>query len=415
MNKKLVTKKITKCRVCKSSNLVDLYSLGNQYINNFIKKDDLHKCIKAPLTMVFCNKCTLVQLKHNAPQELLYSGYYWYRSGVTSTMKIALKDIVKDIYKKIKLSKNDIVLDLGSNDGTLLRAYKRKNLITVGFEPAKNLLKEGKKGIDYFFNDFWDFKIFQNKFKRKAKVITAIGMFYDMEDPNKFINDASKALDKNGIFVAQLMCLKNMLDSNDVGNICHEHLEYYSLKSLDYLFNKNNMEIFDISINNINGGSYRIYARNIDSKVDFKGSKIRLNKIRKIEKNINNISIHKNFYNRIVENKKKCINFINKELKKGKKIWIYGASTKGNVILQFYELSKKQIISAAERSPWKWGKYTVGSMIKCVSEVEARKAQPDYFLVLPYAFFDEFYNREKKWRARGGKFIVPIPKFKVIK
>ena len=415
MNKKLVTKKISKCRVCKSNKLQDLYSLGNQYVNNFIEKGNLKKSIKAPLNMIFCKNCTLVQLKHNAPQELLYSGYYWYKSGVTNTMKQALKDIVDDINKKVEINKDDIVLDLGSNDGTLLRSYKNKNIIKVGFEPATNLAKEGKNGVDFFFNDFWDCKKYFKKFKRKAKVITAIGMFYDMEDPNKFINDASKALDDEGVFVAQLMCLKNMLDSNDVGNICHEHLEYYSLKSLEFLFKKNNMEIFDISINDINGGSYRIYARNIGSKVKIRGSLKRLNKVKLSEKLINNISIHKKFYKRILDNKKKCVDFINKEVAKGKKIWIYGASTKGNVILQFYGLSGKQITGAAERSPWKWGKYTVGSMIKCVSENEARKSQPDYFLVLPYAFFKEFYTREKKWRANGGTFIVPLPKFRIVK
>jgi len=206
-----------------------------------------------------------------------------------------------------------------------------------------------------------------------------------------------------------------MLDNNDVGNICHEHLEYYSFASLEYLFNKNGLEIIDIEVNDVNGGSYRIFARKQGATTTpAKGAAERIKKIKKEEENLSDKQMFKDFFNRLEENKWKCVNFIKQEISRGKKVWIYGASTKGNVILQYYGLDHTIIEAASERSPWKWGKYTVGTMIPCVSEEEARKAQPDYFIVLPYAFIDEFYRREKEWREKGGKFIVPLPEFRIV-
>jgi len=407
----IITRKT--CRICNSSKLIKLYSLGNLYISNFLKLGE--KGTKAPLEMIMCDHCKLVQLKHTAPQEILYARYYWYRSGVTDTMKRALRDITQEIENNIPLRKGDVVLDIGSNDGTLLRTYTRKGLIKVGVEPALNLAKLGKEDLNIFINDFWDIKTYKENIDKKAKVITAIGMFYDMEDPGKFIKDISLALDKDGIFITQLMCLKNMLDTNDVGNICHEHLEYYSLKTLKYLFEKNNLEIIDIKHNKVNGGSYRLFCRLIGGSVKpLTGAKTRLKKFYSSEKGLDLVKTHINFFKRIEENKKKTVNFIKSEVKKGKKIWIYGASTKGNTILQFFGINNQLIKGASERSSDKWGKVTIGTNIPIYSEEIARKEKPDYFLVMPYAFIKEFYKREKKWLKTGGKFILPLPKFKIL-
>jgi len=403
------------CRLCNSDKIIPVFSLGVQYVNNFIKKEDREKFIKSPLELILCQNCSLLQLKHTAPQELLYARFYWYKSGVTETMRNALRDITSKAEKMLSLKKGDVALDIGSNDGTLLRAYNVPGLLLAGVEPADNLAEEGKRGIDYFIHDFWNYSSYNKTVGKKAKIITAIGMFYDMEDPNQFIEDIAKSLSDEGIFIAQLMCLKNMLDKNDVGNICHEHLEYYSFSSLEYLFSRHGLEIFDVEINEVNGGSYRLYARLKDSKVNTpKGSEERIKKVREDEKDFNGIKPYMDFFKRIGENKKQCVEFIKKEVVKGKKVWIYGASTKGNTILQYYGLDNTLIEGASERSPWKFGRYTIGSMIPIFSEEDAYKANPDYFLVLPYAFFDEFYKREEKWRKKGGKFIVPLPEFRVV-
>ncbi len=407
------TTAISKCRVCGSRELVDLYSLGDLYISDFVEKKD--QGIKAPLEMVMCTGCSLVQLRHTAPQEILYSRFYWYRSGVTETMRNALRNITDSIEKRMPLEAGNVVVDIGSNDGTMLRTYQVPGLVTVGVEPASNLAEEGKKGLTHFINDFWTIANYEKAVPKKAKVITAIGMFYDMEDPNQFIRDAALALEKDGMFVAQLMCLKNMLDTNDVGNICHEHLEFYSLSSLEHLFDRNGFALVDIEHNLVNGGSYRVYAcLKGATPPAIEGAAERLKKYREEEKGLDKREAHDAFFRRVEENKRKCVDFIKAETAKGKTVWVYGASTKGNTILQYYGLDHSMIEGAAERSPEKWGKVTVGTGIPIVSEADARARKPDYFLVLPYAFFDEFYKREDAWRKTGGQFIVPLPEFRVV-
>lgn len=387
------------CRLCGSAKLSPVLSLGNLYVSTFVKsKKD--KITKAPLELVFCEHCTLLQLKHTAPQELLYSRHYWYYSRINPVILKDLKEITKVAQKLVTLKKGDMVLDIGANDGTLLLHYP-KNLIRVGCEPAKNLLPALKKVTPHVIGDFWNYANWQKKFgDKKAKVITAIGMFYDMEDPNQFIRDSVKALDEKGVFIAQLMCLAPMLQKNDIGNICHEHLEYYSFESLKFLFEKNGLEIFKIEENSINGGSYRIFARHFK-----KGSITFKEKFTKKD--------YKDFFGRINKSKESCVEFIKKETQKGKVIYGYGASTKGNTILQYYGLDSRLIKGVADKSPEKWGKYTVGTYIPVVTEKEAR-AKADYFLVLPWAFFDTFYKREKAWLKKGGKFIVPLPHFKIV-
>jgi len=395
----------TTCRLCESSRLIDVFSLEEQYINDFVPESKINKGIKAPLDLILCKKCSLLQLRHTAPQELLYARYYWYRSGVTDTMRLALRNITEQIESMVSLIEGDVVLDIGANDGTLLASYEVEGIKRVGCEPADNLIDHLKENSDYVMHDFWDYDQYTKMGKAqdfgRARVITAIGMFYDLEHPNKFIGDAAKALTEDGIFVAQLMCLASMLEKNDIGNICHEHLEYYSLESLKYLFEKNSLEIFKIEENDVNGGSYRIFARH------YKGTGIPFDE----KYTLQDI---KDFAQRIEKNKTDCVSFIKQQVEKGKTVYVYGASTKGNVILQYYGLEKSLITAASERSPEKWGKYTIGTWIPIVSEEEARKAQPDYFLVLPWAFFPEFYEREKEWREKGGKFIVPLPKFRVV-
>ena len=399
-------KKVKKCLLCKGSNLVSLFNVGNLFVSNFVKKKEIKKGIKSPLNLLYCKNCTLIQLSHIAPQELMYRRFYWYKSGVTKIMKDALKNIYSESLKHINLKKSDVVLDIGANDGTLLKYYKRNGFRTIGCEPANNLKKELRLNCDHVINNFWSYKelnqILTKKKLKKPKIITAIGMFYDLEEPNKFISDAAKSLDDNGIFIAQLMCLKSMIKQNDLGNICHEHIEFYSLKSLKYLFENNGMEIFKIEENDINGGSYRIYCRK------YKKGSIKLN-------SENVLSLMKKFVSRVKKNKRDIVSFVNKQLKKNKKIFLYGASTKGNTFLQYYNLDRKKIPYAAERTPAKWGRYTIRTGIKIIPENEARNLNPDYFLVTPWAFIKEFIKREKNWLKGGGKFIVPFPKLKIIK
>ncbi|MFH1325769.1 MAG: GDP-mannose 4,6-dehydratase [archaeon] len=389
---------IEKCRVCGSYNLERLFSLGDLHISTFIDRPG-DSIGKAPLTLVWCNNCTLVQLEHTAPQELMYSGHYWYRSGLNQVIINDLKEITEVGRDMADLKSGDMVLDIGANDGTLLSFYP-KEVIRVGCEPAKNLIEGMKKNSEIVIPDFWNYDKYKHLFEnQKAKIITAIGMFYDMDDPNQFIRDAVKALDENGIFIAQLMTSKPMLEKNDVGNICHEHIEYYSYESLKYLFEKNGLEIFKVEENSINGGSYRLFARHYKTgSIDY-------------QENITKKS-YLDLADRIEKNKQECVEFIRKIVSEGKKVYGYGASTKGNTILQDYGLDGRLITGIAEISEEKFGKYTVGSNIPIISEEEAKR-NADYFLVLPYAFRESFIKREHEWIQSGGKFIFVTPKLEV--
>lgn len=428
---------ITKCRACHSEDLTPLFSLGDQYVSNFVD-DPEDKGILCPISLVLCNNCTLVQLKHTAPQDFMYSRFYWYRSGVTQLMRDALADVVRAAESSVSLRPDDIVLDIGSNDGTLLRAYT-KPCIKVGVEPATNLVVEGSKGIDLLINDFWSDDAFCSgldsyelwkSYPRygvpgefpKAKVITACGMFYDLPDPNQFIEDISRMLAPDGVFIAQLMCLKNMLNVNDVGNLAHEHLEFYSLRSLDYLFGKYGLEIYDIETNQVNGESYRLFVRHKEvrsyqPKPPYQSidAMTRVNAARIAEHGLDQKEFYYNFFAKLIYQRNLVQQYVRKQVEQGKRVWVLGASTKGNVILQFLGLDRSLIEGASERSPEKWGKYTVGTGIPIYSEEDARKANPDFFLILPYAFKSEIMAREQEWHEQGGKrFIIPLPQMELV-
>lgn len=405
----------TTCRVCGWSDLTFLFSLGEQYVSDFPEFPAKPSSGKVPIDLELCRDCGLVQAKHTAPQDFLYTRFYWYRSGVTQTMRDALRNVSEDIEDLMDLQSGDIVLDIGSNDGTLLRSYSIGDLHLVGVEPATNLAEEGQQGITTFIPEFWSKEVYQERVPQKAKVITALGMFYDLEDPNQFVADIAECLADDGLFVAQLMCLQNMIDLGDVGNFAHEHLEFYSLASLDYLYIRHDLQIIDVETNNVNGQSYRIYARKVGSSIKPKlGAKDRAKRIVSAESSLEDLHYYQEFFDRIEENKRVVVEFIEDAVANGKNVWVYGASTKGNVILQYYGLDCRLISGAAERSPEKWGRVTVGSNIPIRSEKEAREAKPDYFLVLPYTFIDEFVEREAEFLARGGHFIVPLPEMRII-
>jgi NDP-4-keto-2,6-dideoxyhexose 3-C-methyltransferase len=393
------TKEINKCRVCGSDKLEELFSVGDLYLSTFVEKEGDH-IGHAPMDLVWCDNCTLVQLKHTAPQELMYSGYYWYKSGLNKIIIDDLKEITEVASDMVDLKEGDVVLDIGANDGTLLSFYSDR-VVRVGCEPATNLIEDLKKNCEVVIDKFWEIDNYKEKMEdKKVKVITAIGMFYDMDDPGQFIRDAAAVLDENGVFIAQLMTSKKMIEINDLGNICHEHLEFYSYESLKHLFEKNGLEIFMVQENGINGGSYRLFARHLDKgSIDY-------------NEDIDKESYLK-FGERIKKNKEECVKLIKKLKDEGKKIYVYGASTKGNTILQYFGLDKKLIKGAAEIHPEKIGKFTVGTSIPIINEEEAKK-DADYFLVLPFAFRDNFIKREEEWLNRGGKFIFCTPKVEIV-
>ena len=418
-------KTIEKCRVCGSNKLTPILSLGEMYVSNFFDKPDNSKGICAPLELVLCNAndggCSLLQLKHTVDCEDMYRNY-WYRSGINKSMTDELNHIVNHCESVVPLKAGDYVIDIGANDGTLLRSYKNKSIKTIGYEPAINLKQYNQEGTTKIISDFFNHAAWQKEFgnTEKAKVITAIGMFYDLDDPNTFVADIVKCLDDDGVFVIQMMYLPMALEKNAFDGICHEHLEYYSLSSLEFLLKRHGLEIFDVEMReNVNEGSLRTLIRKagkgLNLNVTVEGTK-RLNDLRAKEKSmgLNDKPVYDALVNRVMDAKNKSVELIRKEVAAGKKVHGYAASTKGNTTLQFYGLGPKDITAIADRNPVKFGTYAAGTLIPVISEAESRAEKPDYYFVLAWHFLPEFLEREKDYLKAGGKFIVPMPEFKVI-
>lgn len=420
MNKKKY-KTIENCRICNSSKLVPILNLGELYLSNFIDIQNQIKQIKAPLELVLCNgDCKLIQLRHTVSADEMFKEY-WYLSGINDSMKTELRHIVKSIENLVKFKNDDHIIDIGANDGTLLRFYTNKEVKTIGFEPALNLQKLNSKGTYKIISDFFSFEKWENFFPNKnAKVITAIGMFYDLDDPNTFVSNIEKILSDDGLFVIQMMYLPLFIEKNAFDGICHEHLEYYSLFSLEYLLSKYNLCVVGLEIREkINEGSARFYITKKSSSnkinLDKKFIKI-LNQYRKKETilKLDDNHIYKTLITNINKSKDLTVSFLRSERLKGKLIHGYAASTKGNTTLQYYGITSEIIEAIADRNPEKWGKLTAGSNIPVISEAQSRLKKPDYYFVLAWHFIDSFVQREIEFLRRGGKFIISMPEFKII-
>ena len=415
----MILKPRTTCRICNSTQLSTIMSLGEQHIAAYTPRDSDPNPVldKFPLELIRCTEfdCGLVQLRHSTPGDVLYERYF-YRSGINKTMTENLKEIAMQAISKVELQDNDIVLDIGCNDGTLLKNYQGKNLRSVGIDPAKNMAEFSKEcGADIIV-DYFNSKSFTDHYSNeKAKIITSISMFYDLEDPNQFVSDIVNILAKEGVWVIELKYLPTMIFQNAFDNIVHEHIEYYHFSVIEYMLKKHGLKAVDVSLNDSNGGSIRVFVKHANQLVDENSEKHLLD-LRSSEKklNLNTAQPYEEFFQKCKELKSKTMSFIKNEVRNGKKIHAYGASTKGNTILQYYELDNKLIDAIADRNPDKWYRKTIGTNLEIISEEKSRSLKPDYFLILPWHFLEEFREREQDFFKNGGKFIVPLPDFKII-
>lgn len=423
-NTKTKLEKITERRTCRISGekTTPLFSLGKLYLSDFIEIDQSPKYEPVELEMRLAPRSGLVQLTHTVPGNIMYQKY-WYKSGTNATMTNELMGIAKRAQELMSLKPGDVFLDIGCNDGTLL-SFVEKNIVRIGFDP-NDFKSESSKYADIIVNNYFSFREYQKTShgNKKAKVITSIAMFYDLENPNSFVQDVKNTLDKNGLWIIQMSYLPLMLKQLAFDNICHEHLEYYTLESLKFLLEKNGLSVVDCELNDINGGSFRIYIRHKNANpTDFSTApyrdvaNTRVESILAYERGLGlkKKKIYMDFWKDINALRTETVAFIKKEKKKGKSIWGYGASTKGNTLLQWFGLDSTLIDGIAERSPAKFRLKTAGTNIPIFSEEEMRKANPDYLLVLPWHFINEFKKRESAFLQKGGKLIVPCPKFEVI-
>jgi len=406
------------CRICGSKALTPVADLGEHYIGGVLASADGTAFIKrkVPLQLVRCDPgidqeaCGLVQMRHTVPPKVLYHMYF-YQSGINQSMRDNLRTIAALAREFQKLQPGDLVLDIGCNDGTLLQSYEIEGLRLLGIDPSDVALMAREKGLQVV-NDFFSAQAFHSAYPDdKPKVITSISMFYDLENPHAFVKDIAEILHERGVWILEQSYLPSMLKMNSFDTICHEHLEYYSLAALERLFSEHGLEILDVHLNEVNGGSFRLvvgHAGRIQPPQEAT-NRVQELRIREFEMALETDRPYAEFRSQVGKIKTDLITFLKKAKAEGKLVHGYGASTKGNTTLQYCGITPDLVPAIADRNPRKWGHYTIGTNIKIISEDDSRKAKPDYYLVLPWHFMDEFRKREQDFLQRGGRFLIPMP------
>ena len=400
-----------------------MLSLGNQRIAGaFADPNGSQPVSRAiPLELVRCDMtrnqeaCGLIQTRHTVPGAILYSSY-WYRSGINRTMTENLHGIAQGAEAIVGLESGDLVVDIGCNDGTLLDGYQAKGLRYLGFDPSDVGRYAVEKGYEVV-HDFYNYEaLHRRRPDQKAKVVTSIAMFYDLEQPRVFVADVAQALAERGIWVMELHYLPTMLEANAFDAIVHEHLEYYSLATIERLVGEEGLEVVAAELNDMNGGSIRLFIGHAGQheQSSEQAAGLRDLRIAEFEMALDSPEPYEAFRVRVERVRDELAAMCREFVAAGKTIHVYGASTKGNTILQFAGIDNTLIAAAADRNPDKWGSETIATKIPIISEEDSRAAKPDYYLALPWHFLDEFIERESEFLARGGKFIVPLPEVRVV-
>lgn len=413
---------IKKCRICGSTKLRTVVNLGEQQLTGVFPNpgEDVET---APLELVKCdgeNSCGLVQLRHSCVPEQMYGMNYGYRSGLNNSMVEHLSAITDYIKAKVRFNYGDVVVDIGSNDGTLLGTYEdiynSHHIRRIGIDPTAAKFREYYNDSIEVVEDFFSANAYSSVNKnggvvKKAKVITSIAMFYDLEAPVEFARQISECLDSDGIWVFEQSYMPYMIRALSFDTICQEHLEYYTMRQIDWIMEKAGLKIIDVDFNNINGGSFRITAALKDSLYSV-SSKVEQAIVAEDIAGYNSFDIFEPFIRGIESCRNSCMQFFDNCKRKGKLVLGYGASTKGNVLLQYFGLSTDQLPYIAEVNSDKFGKVTPGTAIPIISEQEARNLHPDYFFVLPWHFRNNILEKERAYIEENGvKFVFPLPEF----
>lgn len=408
-------KEISRCRVANSENLVSVLNLGQQTLTGVFPKNTSEKITKGPLELVWCPDSGLLQLKHSYEPSEMYGDNYGYRSGLNQSMVNHLTDKIGYLERLVPLNPGDVVVDIGSNDATTLKAYAAKAIRRIGIDPT------GKKFAQYYpaeitlVPDFFSADAFHSVEKKPARIVTSIAMFYDLESPVNFARQIESILADDGVWHFEQSYMPSMLRMNSYDTICHEHLEYYSLGVVKTILEMSGLRLVDVVMNAVNGGSFAVTAakasntsiRSNHAVIDWLlGQEDRMG--------LNTPKPYREFEERVFRHRDDLTRLIRALKADGKTILGYGASTKGNVVLQFCGLTAEDIPAIAEVNPEKFGCFTPGSNIPIVSEHDAKAMKPDYFLVLPWHFKEGIVKREKEFLASGGKMIFPFPEIEIV-
>jgi NDP-4-keto-2,6-dideoxyhexose 3-C-methyltransferase len=404
-------KKIEKCRICGNSNLVCLLDLGHQMLTGVFLRTVDHALTSGPLQLVKCmgedeDVCGLLQLAHSYDIHEMYGENYGYRSGLNPSMISHLNNKVKKILEKVELKKNDLIVDIGSNDSTMLQAYPSEDIELVGIDPTGIKFHEYYPSNVKLIPDFFSSKLLKEYFpKKQAKVVTSISMFYDLESPMTFMRDVYSLLADDGLWVFEQSYMPAMLDMNSYDTVCHEHLEFYALRQIKWMTDRVGFIIHDIEFNEVNGGSFSItVGKNVGGKEESPLVEAVLSD--EVEKGLTTLEPYIEFSERVKKSKSDLLSFIHKEKYLGKTFAAIGASTKGNVVLQYCELSEKEISFVAEVNQEKFGCYTPGTWIPIISEADLITKSVDYLIVFPW-HLRRFFETNPKFNGMSLVFILP--------
>jgi hypothetical protein len=415
-------KEIKRCLICGNQKLVPLLDLGMQSLTGVFPKTKNMPVGQGPLCLIKCQEdrdgknCGLVQIGHIYNAKNLYGQTYGYRSGLNRSMVDHLHRKVKRILRRVTLNPNDVVIDVGSNDSTLLQGYPAKNLRLYGIDPLGDKMWKYYPPRIHLITGFFNKKILEENIgSQKAKVITSIAMFYDLEFPLDFMQQVYELLADDGVWVFEQSYMPTMLLMNSYDTVCHEHLEYYRLKQIKWMTDRVGFKIIDVEFNQINGGSFSVMVAKQNSS--YRQATNLVSRILKSEEKLglHTLKPYRAFRQRVLQRKQELKLQISKLKKSGKKVLGYGASTKGNVILQYCKFGPKDISCIAEVNSEKFGAYTPGTLIPIVSEQEAKARKPDYFMVLPWHFKKSIILREKAFLKNGGKLLFPLPYPEIVK
>lgn len=397
-------REIRACRACGSTELPEALSLGEFSLSDFLDSPDAHTD-HAPLVLVRCQNCTLVQLRHTVDRDRLFRSTYWYRSGTQPAMVSALRDVVREATTRVDLRAGDAVVDIGANDGTLLRMFP-ESTVRVAYEPAANLQHALRAtGGVTVAGGFFPTVIRDEPVGMAggAKIITSIACFYDADDPAMFVRGIKKWLAEDGIWINQLAYLPKTLEMNNFGDVCHEHLTYWTVTAFNNLLKQHGLVLLNWSFNDVNGGSVRFIVGHDKGQADL---------AQDWADNFGLLALKK-FGQRVHINRTEIRDFLHRAHRDGKTVLGYAAATKMNTALQYWGIGPDLLPAIADRNPDKHGKYTpTGQVI--ISEEELRRQKPDYLLCGAFHFLEAFLERERDLLDAGTQFIVPFPETRLV-
>jgi hypothetical protein len=400
--------------LCGSDALLSVLDLGEHALTGVFPKTTTELITKGPLRLVWCRSCTLLQLAHSYPIQEMYGDNYGYRSGLNRSMVVHLERKARSLETLVGLSAGDVVLDIGSNDGTLLGSYTTPSLRKVGIDPTAARFAKFYPPEAEIVPDFFSADRFREVVDRPARVITSVAMFYDLDDPVAFTSDVRQCLALDGVWHFEQSYMPSMLRSTAYDTVCHEHLEYYSLATVARVLADAGMRILDVRFNRVNGGSFAVTAGHNETTIEPERTLIDWFLDQEQRVSLHTPGPFRRFEERVFQHRTDLVELVRTLRAAGASIMGYGASTKGNVLLQFCGFTPADIEAIAEVNEDKFGHVTPGTGIPIVPEADVRERRPDYLIVFPWHFRDGIVEREDDYLRSGGRLIFPLPEIEIV-